>query len=173
VIRAATAADADAIALVHVRSWQGAYQGLMPQEHLDQLDVAQRAQRWSRGLTSADPFRDATLVTVTGEQVIGFASVGAARDPDADPGDTGEVYAIYLLPEAWGQGLGRDLMTAALARLADLGYQVATLWVLEGNARARRFYEAAGFTTDGAEQTDDTRGFPVPEVRYRRTLESL
>jgi ribosomal protein S18 acetylase RimI-like enzyme len=172
-IRAATPADADGIALVHVQSWQSAYRGLIAQEHLDQLDVARRAQGWTRSLTGSDPSLEATLVTVTDEQVTGFAGVGPSRDPDADPARTGEVCAIYLLPQAWGQGLGRDLMTAALARLADLGYQVATLWVLKDNARARRFYEAAGFTTDGSEQTVDIAGSPIDEVRYHRILGSL
>jgi ribosomal protein S18 acetylase RimI-like enzyme len=169
-IRAAGPADADGIALVHVRSWQAAYQGLMPQEHLDQLDVARRAHGWTRSLTSADPSRYATLVAIADEQVAGFANVGPARDPDADPDRIGEVRAIYLLPQAWGQGLGRDLMTATLARLAVLGYQAATLWVLNENARARRFYAAAGFTADGTEQTEDIAGSPVTEVRYRRDL---
>jgi len=169
-IRDASPADADGIALVHVRSWQAAYRGLMPQEHLDQLDVARRAQGWTRSLTNADPSRYATLVAIADEQVAGFASIGPTRDPDADPASTGEVRAIYLLPQAWGQGLGRDLMSATLARLAVLGYQAATLWVLKENARARRFYQAAGFTTDGAEQTEDIAGAPVTEIRYRRDL---
>jgi ribosomal protein S18 acetylase RimI-like enzyme len=172
-IRAATPADADGIALVHVRSWQSAYRGLVPHEHLDQLDAARRAQRWTRSLAGSDPSREATLVTVTDEQVTGFASVGPARDADADPARTGEVYSIYLLPQAWGQGLGRDLMAAALAGLADRGYQVVTLWVLKDNARARRFYEAAGFTADGSEQTVDIAGSPIAEVRCRRILGPL
>src|ERR1700759_342461 len=45
VIRAARAADAAQIALVHVRSWQSAYRGLMPQAYLDGLDPAQRVGR--------------------------------------------------------------------------------------------------------------------------------
>jgi ribosomal protein S18 acetylase RimI-like enzyme len=61
-------------------------------------------------------------------------------------------------------------MSAALAELARGGYQHATLWVLDTNARARRFYDAAGFRPDGAEKTDDSRGFPVTEIRYRRSL---
>ena len=61
-------------------------------------------------------------------------------------------------------------MTAALGRLTELGYRQATLWVLDSNARARRFYAAAGFQPDGAVKVDDSRGFPLAEVRYRRSL---
>jgi hypothetical protein len=42
------------------------------------------------------------------------------------------------------------------------------LWVLAGNARARRFYEIAGWVADGAERTSEVFGATVSEVRYRR-----
>jgi RimJ/RimL family protein N-acetyltransferase len=72
--------------------------------------------------------------------------------------------------DAWGTGAGRALMTAALGRLTELGYQQATLWVLASNARARRFYAAAGFQPDGAVKDDDSRGFVLREIRYRKAL---
>jgi len=68
------------------------------------------------------------------------------------------------------ESYGRELMTATLDFLANLGYTQVTLWVLDTNARARRFYEAAGFRADGALKVDDGRGFPLSEVRYRRSL---
>jgi hypothetical protein len=42
--------------------------------------------------------------------------------------------------------------------------------VLETNDRARRFYEAAGFTCDGGRKTDRFEGLEVPEVRYSKDL---
>jgi hypothetical protein len=42
------------------------------------------------------------------------------------------------------------------------------LWVLEGDARARRFYEIAGWVADGTERTSEVFGVTVREVRYRR-----
>ncbi|MER6578988.1 hypothetical protein [Nonomuraea sp. NPDC001023] len=58
-IRKATPADAQAIAEIHVRSWQAAYRGLLPQDHLDGLDPAARRPGWERllaatGARSAD-----------------------------------------------------------------------------------------------------------------------
>lgn len=61
-------------------------------------------------------------------------------------------------------------MDAAVDTLAELGFDAATLWVLEGNQRARRFYEKGGWSTDGATKVDDSPGFPIAEVRYRRPL---
>jgi ribosomal protein S18 acetylase RimI-like enzyme len=167
-VRAAQLDDAAAIGLVHVRSWQAAYAGHFPQEFLDALDPAARAEGWRRILGAQQRDRQTDLVAGFDGQVGGFASVGPSREDDA--GGVGEVYAIYVLPELWGRGLGRQLMAAALDALAELGFDAATLWVLEDNHRARRFYETGGWSTDGATKVDDGLGFPIAEVRYHRPL---
>jgi RimJ/RimL family protein N-acetyltransferase len=79
------------------------------------------------------------------------------------------VYAIYLAPAAWSTGAGRALMDTALAGLRAGGYRRVVLWVLTGNARARRFYAKAGFAPDGA--TNILTGLGgVEELRYARPL---
>jgi len=171
-VRSAALADADDIGLVHVRSWQAAYRGKMPQDYLDGLDPARRSEMWRRIIGQSTPSRDGVLVaaTETGD-IAGFASFGPSRDGDADPRVTGEVFAIYADPGAWGTGAGRALLGSATAELARLGYADAILWVLDGNDRARRFYARAGWKEDGARKTDASRGFDITEVRYRRTLD--
>jgi ribosomal protein S18 acetylase RimI-like enzyme len=169
-VRDARPADAEQIADVHVRSWQAAYHGLLPQEYLDRLDPADRLPRWRRTLDETDRTAGGVLVAVADGEVCGAAWFGPSCDPDADPEQVGELAGIYLLAEAWGQGLGRSLMATATERLAAAGYAQATLWVLESNARARRFYRRAGWTEDGAVKQDDRLGFPITEVRYRRRL---
>jgi GNAT superfamily N-acetyltransferase len=169
-VRRAGPQDAAAIAVVHVRSWQGAYRGLLPQEYLDGLDPADRVERWRQSLERAGWPAAGTLVAVHDGQVSGFAHVGPTRDCGAGDARVGEVNAIYVLPAAWDTGLGRALMTAALGELAAAGYESAMLWVLESNARARRFYERAGWTADGSAKEEDIAGARVTEVRYRRPL---
>lgn len=168
-VRPAVVDDAEQIAEVHVRSWQAAYRGLLPQDYLDRLDPAGRVESSRRMLQEADLPRSGTLAATEGGYLVGFAHIGPARDEDADH-TVGEVFAIYLAPRAWGKGYGRELMSGALARLGEAGYQQATLWVLDSNARARRFYEAAGFQPDGAVKEDHSRGFGLTEIRYRRLL---
>jgi ribosomal protein S18 acetylase RimI-like enzyme len=171
-VRRAQPEDAALIAETHVLGWQGGYRGLLPQDYLDGMQAGgERLERWARTLESPDWSRGGVLVAERDDgQVAGFARFGATRDEDDDPETVGEVYSIYLAPVAWGQGLGRALMSAALEHLAAAGYGSATLWVLDTNARARRFYAAAGFSADGGGKTDDTQGFPIREVRYRRPL---
>lgn len=168
-VRAAVPGDAVALAEVHVRTWQAAYAGQIPQEYLDSLDPAQREPGWRRWLADLRP-PAAILVWDSPEGLAGFVAIRPSRDPGAEPEETGEITAIYLLPAYWGRGAGRELMAAALGHLAGAGFRKATLWVLGSNVRARRFYEAAGWRPDGAAKTDDSRGFPLDEIRYRREL---
>ncbi|MEU0570394.1 GNAT family N-acetyltransferase [Nonomuraea sp. NPDC005983] len=169
-IRRAELADADDIATVHVRSWQAAYRGLIPQNYLDGLDPARRRPVWERLLTETSWPRQGVLVAEVDGSIAGFAGIGPTRDHDEDPASTGEVSTIYLLPQVWGVGIGRRLMAAALESLTVAGYKQATLWVLDTNAQARRFYESNDWHADGLIKHDRTLGFTLTEIRYRRTL---
>ncbi|SEC01274.1 L-amino acid N-acyltransferase YncA [Streptomyces sp. 2131.1] len=163
-----TLADCEAVATVRVRGWQSAYAGLMPQAHLDAMDIAEDAAVRRRRLTSRNG-----VVNVVAERpgagVVGWAALGPYREEGRRLA-RGELYAIYVLPEQTGTGVGRALMTEALARATAAGHPDLALWVLKENAPARRFYERAGFHADGAEEPYDVDGVAVPEVRYVRAL---
>jgi GNAT superfamily N-acetyltransferase len=119
-------------------------------------------------LQETDRATGGVIVAVHDGQVCGATWFDPTRDPKMDPAQVGELVGIYLLPEVWDKGLGRKLLTAAVEHLTAAGYSQATLWVLESNARARRFY--AGWSEDGAVRRSDRLGFPITEVRYRRPL---
>ena len=168
-IRAAEVSDAGAIAAVHVASWQVAYRDLLPEDVLIGLSVAGREQMWSAILGESSP-RSSVYVAARRGAVLGFASIGVSRDGDAG-GDVGELSAIYLQPGHWRQGIGSRLHTAAVAGLCGLGFSAATLWVLEGNDRAQRFYEQAGWVEDGQCKVDSGPG--GVELRERRMHRAL
>jgi ribosomal protein S18 acetylase RimI-like enzyme len=170
VVRPAVAADAAAIAHVHVTSWRAAYTGLLPEQYLERLSVYERERTWRRRIDGVRP-DETILVAERAGAVVGFTSAGTTRDRDADPRSVGEVYAVYLLPEAWGGGAGRRLLERAVAVLAESGFDDAVLWVLETNARARGFYEHLGWRADGSSK-QERFGEPVIEVRYRLSLRS-
>jgi ribosomal protein S18 acetylase RimI-like enzyme len=169
-IRRATLSDAAPVAFVHVRSWQAAYRGLIPQSYLDALEPAQREARWADLLAAADWPRSGTLVASADDVVVGFAHLVPTRDEDADPTQVGEITSIYLLPDRWGGGIGQQLMAAALEQFTEAGYREATLWVLDTNERAQRFYRAGGWRADGAVKLDTKLDIPLREVRYRRDI---
>jgi ribosomal protein S18 acetylase RimI-like enzyme len=169
-VRAATVRDAADLQAIHVRSWQAAHQSSLPQDYLDKLVALGRMESWRSALTGTDWPRAGIVVAAPDREVVGFARFRPSRDEDDDASEVGQIGGIYLLPEAWGMGLGKRLMCMALARLISAGYSQATLWVQRGNVRARRFYEIGGWTADGAAQCDDRFGFPMDEIRYRKQL---
>ncbi|MFG2404695.1 GNAT family N-acetyltransferase [Streptomyces brevispora] len=160
--------DCEAVAAVRVRGWQSAYAGLMPQAHLDAMDIAEDAER-RRGFF-AEGNEVVNLVAERADLgVIGWAAYGPYRENGRRLA-RGELYAIYVLPGRTGAGVGRALMAEVLARAAAAGHPDLALWVLKENASARRFYARAGFRPDGAEEPFEMDGAPVPEVRYVRSL---
>ncbi|HXY16636.1 MAG TPA: GNAT family N-acetyltransferase [Gaiellaceae bacterium] len=159
-VRRARPGDAAAIAEVHVRAWQAAYEHVFGAERLAELDVGRRRTGWERILAAPD---EQVLVAEHEGEVVAFASVGPSRGA----ADEGELYAVYALPSAWGSGAGPKLMRESLAALRELGYRAATLWVLEDNPRARRFYEREGWCLDGARREGEHLGVATAEVRYR------
>jgi GNAT superfamily N-acetyltransferase len=172
---------------VHVAGWRSAYAALLPPDVLANLSVSARAQMWQQRLTDTDV---ATWVAEDQEhRIAGFASAGPSRDDadattdyrdeatdnrdpataTADARATGELYALYVHPDRWANGVGRDLITTAMDHLRPQ-FATATLWVLRGNARARAFYEGRGWRPDGAARTEQRYGATLDEVRYRREL---
>ena len=103
--------DSSRIADVQVATWQSAYRDMLPAEFLVALsaNLERRAGWWREQIGSAQLPRH-TFVAVDDGEVVGFADIGASRDPDADPNEVGELNAIYVLPSVWGRGVGRALM---------------------------------------------------------------
>ncbi len=165
-VRPARTGDAAEVAQVHVRAWQVAYRGLLPDAYLDGLRADDRMSHYRFGAT--DPTLPSTLVADEDGAVCGFATVGPSQDPDAR--EAGEVLALYVDPSAWGLGVGRRLMARARAHLVQSGFTHAVLWVLVGNDRAQRFYRADGWSPDELQRTAEVWGVQVDELRYRRSL---
>ena len=152
-----------------MRSWQAGYRGLLPDSLLDSLSAAARLPRWRERLT--EPASRIMVAELNG-QAAGWLVIGPQRDEDLDAQRVGEIYAVYVDPDAWRHGCGAALLARAKAELCAQGFVEATLWVLRGNQRAIRFYEALGFWADGASKVETNRdGVPFDEVRYRCTLD--
>ncbi|HFI0149965.1 TPA: N-acetyltransferase family protein [Streptococcus suis] len=130
-------------AFVHWKSWQEAYADLLPQDFLQKTYTLERCQDW------AFRYPQNILVALVDEQVVGFACYGANSQEDLQ--EAGELYALYVLADYYGQGIGYQLMQAALGKMQS--YERISLWVLEGNLRAISFYEQVGFHFDGVTKT--------------------
>jgi len=166
-VRRAVVHDAEVIGDLHVRSWQAAYRGLMPQAYLDALDVGERRAFWREGIKQPPPGCE-VLVACHEAAVVGFTAWGPEEAPE--PTGRGQVFALNVDPEAWGTGAGAALLEAACDRLRADGYGSAVLWVLAGHEHGRAFYERHGWTPDGHRGVHEVLGVSVPQVRYRLLL---
>lgn len=167
-IRVATEADARGVAEVVVLSWQTAYRGIISSQGLASLSIAEREAVWRERLRGDDPDSSdwINLVCESEGRIIGFATYRPCGDEDKDPVSVGELVAIYLLPEYWGQGLGKRMLDEVMRHFKTQAVSQVTLWVIEGNSRAQRFYEMAGFRADGLKKTEVKLGTRVVLVRY-------
>jgi len=178
VIRSASVADAAQIAVVMRDSWFAAYDGIIASVLIDQATAPDGGARIRQSFRTRPWQRMIAAVAPVG--IIGYASFGPERDVLGTPwphpltragsdGRAAELYALYVHPAWWSTGTGWALMDQVLAKACVAGYACITLWVLEANARARRFYQRAGFAPDGARHVLDDLG-GVTEIRYRRML---
>jgi ribosomal protein S18 acetylase RimI-like enzyme len=168
-VRPAQVGDAPALARVHVDSWRAAYGELVPDSSLQRFTYEWREECFQQSLaTNAGE----TYLIEVDEEVVGFLTLGAARDPDLDTSRTGEIWGIYILPNYWRKGIGKRLAEEAERILKSMGYEDAAFWVLEANQQARRFYEAMGFGLDGESKNVDW-GTPLKAVRYRKALQPV
>ena len=172
-LRQAVETDALAVAELHIRAWQWAYRGQLPDAYLDGLTAElERRTAWWRETLSQGRAEARTWVADMAGRIVGFASTGPTQNADT-AGGTAELYAIYLDQTVVGRGIGAALLARAMADLRQRGYQAATLWVLATNERARSFYEAAGWRPDGATKTEQRPGLELHEVRYTIDLSSV
>jgi len=160
-LRAATAADAAAIAHVHQESWRTTYTGILPREVIEQLAGRRSEATWRARLAGAGPVETIWLAE-TDAGVTGFAACGSARHRLESL--EAEIYALYVVQEAQRQGIGRALVRECARHFVRHGFFGFYLWVLKAN-RARLFYEALGGVEIG-EKSERLGQHSFSEIAY-------
>jgi GNAT superfamily N-acetyltransferase len=166
-VRPADDCDVEAMAAIYVDAARAGWAHIFDEPSLKAIEPP--VDRLRAELASTDP-RQRLLLAEREQRVIGFAVVRPSRDDDADSVRVGELDQFYCDPAAWGQGVGRQLMAAAIGILRESRFTEATLWVSELNHRPRRIYEVAGWAFDGVTRDKTWRGTSVRDLRYRITL---
>lgn len=164
-VRKAEIEDCRDLGRIHSESWKAAYKEIIPDSFLDMITAESREKRFADAMSRGN---ERNFVAIRENEVVGFICIGKCRDDDLD--DTfGEIWGIYLHPAYWRQGIGTSLMAFGLDCLKNEGFKRVSLWVLEKNENARRFYEKFGFRYDGTKKELDFDGI-VYEIRYVRDL---
>lgn len=156
-IRCATVEDARAIAAVQVASWQSTYRGIVPDSHLDALNVAAGAARWVRNLTSG---RSVTHVAEGDRGVCGYVSWGPVREAVGE--FDGELWALYLADENHGCCVGRQMVDGARKALLAAGYRSMIVWALAENP-AVGFYKRLGAVAVSGKMVE-IGGVKIPDL---------
>jgi L-amino acid N-acyltransferase YncA len=157
-IRMATHEDAVGISQVHVASWQTTYRGIVPTKFLDELSPEERVPLWRQIIDSGSHL----IVAENEGQIVGFINGGPIREPLEN--HDAELYAIYLLAEAQGNGIGTALLIELAKRLQEAGFQSMIVWVLAAN-NSLRFYEKTGAVRVTAKEIE-IGGALLPVVAY-------
>ncbi len=159
--------DAEGVAAVHVRAFDATYRDSLPDVAAKAPDLEARIEHWQE-LLEPDTEAAYTLVAEQRAVAVGFCSLATpSSEHDADD-TTAEIAAFYVAPSRWGNGVGTTLLTHALAELREGGYTSVTLWVLDANEPARKFYERFGFAPDGLAGPDTMT--ERPKLRLRAAL---
>jgi GNAT superfamily N-acetyltransferase len=163
IVRASVERAAE-IAALYVTTRRAAYAAFFPVDVLDAMSIPAETLRWQARMAESDA---ETIVAVDEAQAIaGFTHISWHN---VEEPATGEVEYMYVGTGQQGGGLGARLMAAAEAEMAASGMREAILWVYEGNARARGFYERCGWHPDGASKPSDSAD-GLFLVRYRKRL---
>lgn len=174
-IRIEPACDSDGpgLARVYVDSWRNTYAGVLPDAALLRMSVARWTAEW-RWIVQHRGDVQPVFVARDGDDILGLASVGMSRGRDRPAaGDyaasslespVGEVYTLYVAPEAQDRGIGRALLAAGLDALARRRCTRSFLWVLRDNP-ARFFYERMGGSPI-AERVETLWGRPVGQIAF-------
>ena len=163
-IRRARPTDTARIAEIHVKASQAAFEGLIPPAEIDGLCVHEMARRWAPLTLLHGGF-----FVAEDDEPRGFCLVTRGRaEPPGSP--TAELMALYVDPDRQSQGIGTQLMDAALRHAANRRFTELMLWVLPGNRRACRFYESFGFDTDQVSRLDHGLRTAAPHLQYRLSL---
>ena len=165
-VRPAILDDAEGIAKVHVKGWQEAYVGQLPQPVLDRQSVPARMRMWS-GLLQEPADRRWTFVAIDpAAGIVGFVGGVRAAKPTIH-GPVFQVPVLYVLQSHLRRGLGRKLMHALGTAMAPYGPGEVALWSLASNQPARQFYEAVGGRLFAVLTERDHGRAPLAGYRWR------
>jgi GNAT superfamily N-acetyltransferase len=163
-VRLARPDEAELLARIQQQAWDRAERDLSVRgEHHDLRELTEELEADLTGRASPE----VRLWVFDEPPVLGYVRTIPSPDDDADASGVSQVSAIFVAPERWGSRVGQALMAHALDDLRSRQYREATLWVIEGNDRARRFYEHGGWQLDPGVQRV-LHG--DPHVRYRISL---
>lgn len=121
----------EGLVLVNYTAWQETYRGIIHDTYLDTLTHTTYTKRWQHIIQNRNEHSFVLAALNPEGKVVGYCMAGTIMEPyksfDA------EVYALYLLKNVHGLGIGGRLFKEAMQRLQKMNYQSVCLFVLKQN----------------------------------------
>jgi len=144
IIRQANEEDWKGIARVHVDSLHSSYQNTLPTEVLNKFTYTDRENRWKKDLPKSISGGTMTYVVEDkNSEIVGFALGGTMRDARLRINYIGELYGLYVHPDAQGQGYGKKLLESVAQHLSSVHFSSMALWTFE-NLESSSFFKHLG-----------------------------
>ena len=134
--------DLEAIAKLHMLSWQTAYRGLIPDELLVPGNLEKAVEGW-RSTHRSYPDNLSVAETSDG-RIVGFCCAGPVVDAQKNAPFEFEIYGLHVDPNFHRKGIGSLIIAGVSNRMASLGIEGLIVWTLENLIQSRRFYEKCG-----------------------------
>ncbi len=161
----ATKKHATEMGFIHSCSWKKAYAGIIPDEIISEFTPEKRSEIF---LNVIDTQSEEYYLFKIDAQPVGIASLSKSHEKNA-PNYVGEIYSIYFHPNYWGTPITQTAFQFCVDRLKTLGFTHVTIWVLDENIRAKKFYEKNGFIFDGHSEEIEI-GIKLREIRYSKEI---
>ena len=163
-MRLATPADSLDMAKILMRSWEVAYENILPTNYIREKN-ATRIEQYKRVITTENTN---SYVIQKDDKNVGIMKIAEPVDDDLDESHY-ELHYIYLHPDYFRQGIGALAMDYAFDKVRELGKQFVCLWVFTENENSIKFYEKCGFKTDGKTKIQE-RGKAMEIIRMIKDL---
>jgi len=131
--------DQRQMAHIKVDGWRDAYEGIIYQEYLDNLDYEQQTERY---LASFDEYKDLVLVVEKKDtkEILGYACFDLTKKDEYDC----ELVSLYIKPKYKGMGLGTLLFNKTKEYLKEKEKKKMIVWCMKENEKALKFYDKLG-----------------------------
>jgi L-amino acid N-acyltransferase YncA len=168
-VRKAQLSDINEIGNVHFHAWKTTYHGIIAQDFLDNLELAERIASAKRRLES--PTSNCFVCVETNlNKVVGFADFGKCREKNVDA--DGELYAIYFYQEFQNFGGGKMLFNYCFNQMKQLKFKKVMVSLFDKNNATKIFYEKMGGLAIKGDHVD-IEGIRYPTATYIWNLDSV
>ena len=161
-IRPAVLNDAEATARLNFVTWATSFRGLVPDAWLAARDIAKHIAQFQKRFTTFG-YQGMHIAEIDGT-VVGFADGGATRDKSL-PFDA-ELYAIYILKEHQGKGVGKMLFHAVAKKVREDGFHSMVVKTFSTSPFLRFYIKQGGESVYPYSEDWEVGGAKIPLVAF-------